>query len=238
VNFRYTEDVDRTFKTTLLFSAVLHVFLLFNWPFYRHIFTDWKKPGDIEITYLKTEVLREKPEPPAKRSAPQPEVSKPARLVEEAKPEEKAKPADAKKEIPKAKPAAPEETAPARKEPDRAKVVIKEPVVPRIQATASVDMQGLRLMPTSYSQTVRNRIIGRLDTMKSGVEGEVYVRFIVTSDGGLKDIRIVDDKSSSNGFLRSAAFAAVRDAAPFAEFPPGVDLPEIAFTCEISFARK
>ncbi|MFA5165507.1 MAG: TonB family protein [Candidatus Omnitrophota bacterium] len=238
MNFRYSEDVDRTFKTTLLFSAVLHIFMLFNWPFYRHIFTDRKKPGDIEITYLKPEVVREKPEPSVKRSAPQPEVSKPARLVEEAKPEEKSKAEAAKKEAPKAKPAAQAETAPVQQEPERAKVVIKQPVVPRIQATASVDMQGLRLMPTSYSQTVRNKIIGKLDTMKSGVEGEVYVRFIVTSDGGLKDIRIVDEKSSSNGFLRSAAFAAVRDAAPFAEFPSGVNLPEIAFTCEISFARK
>ncbi len=238
MNFRYTEDIGRTFKTTLLFSAVLHIFLLFNWPFYRHIFTDRKKPGDIEITYLKPEVIREKPEQSAKRSVPQPEVSKPAKLVEEAKPEEKAKAEAAKKEVLKAKPAASEEPAAAQKEPDRAKVVIKQPVVPRIQATASVDMQGLRLMPTSYSQTVRNKIISRLDTMKSGVEGEVYVRFIVTSDGGLKDIRIVDDRSSTNSFLRSAAFAAVRDAAPFAEFPAGVDLPEIAFTCEISFARK
>ncbi|MDD5737428.1 MAG: TonB family protein [Candidatus Omnitrophica bacterium] len=238
MNFRYTEDVDKTFKTTLLFSAVLHIFLLFNWPFYRHIFTDRKKPGNIEITYLKPEVIREKPEQAPKRSVPQPEVSKPAKLVEAAKPEEKAKAEAAKKEAVKAKPAAPEGIAPVQKEPSRAKVVIKQPVVPRIQATASVDMQGLRLMPTSYSQTVRNKIISRLDTMKSGVEGEVYVRFIVTSDGGLKDIRIVDEKSSTNGFLRSAAFAAVRDAAPFAEFPAGVNLPEIAFTCEISFTRK
>jgi TonB family protein len=238
VNFRYSEDVDKTFKTTLLFSAVLHIFLLFNWPFYRHIFIDRKKPGDIEITYLKSDVVREKIEAAVRRSVPQPEISKPAKLVSEAKPEEKAKTETAKKEVPKAKPAG-EDPVPVQKEPDRpARVVIKQPVVPKIQATASVDMQGLRLMPSSYSQTVRNKIIGRLDTMKSGIEGEVFVRFVVGPDGSLRDIRIIDDRSSTNGFLRSAAFEAVRDAAPFAEFPAGVSLGEISFTCEISFARK
>jgi len=242
VNFRYSEDVDRTFRTTLLFSAVLHIFLLFNWPFYRHIFTDRKTPGDIEVTYLRAENIREKPGQAARRSLPQPEVSRPAKLVAESKPSAEAKaPAKAeavKKEQPRAKAAGEPAKADKMESDTASKVVIKQPIVPQIQATASVDMQGLKLMPSSYSQAVRNRIIENLDTLKSAVEGEVCVRFIVFSDGKLKEVRILDDKSSSNGFLRSAAFNAVRDAAPFAAFPAGTSLSEIAFTCEISFTEK
>jgi len=242
VNFRYSEDVDRTFKTTLLFSAVLHVFLLFNWPFYRHIFTDRKAPGDIEVTYLRAENIREKPEQAVTRSLPQPEVSRPAKLVAESRPSAEAKtPAKAeaaKREQPRPRAAGEPAKADIKESAAASRVVIKQPIVPQIQATASVDVQGLKLMPSSYSQAVRNRIIENLDTLKSGVEGEVCVRFVVFSDGKLKEVSILDDKSSSNGFLRSAAFNAVREAAPFAGFPAGTGLSEIAFTCEISFAKK
>jgi TonB family protein len=234
VNFRYSEDVNRTFKTALLFSAVLHIFLLFNWPIYRHLFTERKNPGDIEITYLKLNDIVQKPaEAPARRSLLQPEVSQPAKLVTEAKPAAEAK------APPKAEAAKKEQPRTDKEESEQvSRVVIKQPIVPQIQATASVDMQGLRLMPSSYSQSVRNRIIENLDMMKSVVEGQVCVRFVVYSDGKLKDVRIVDERSSSNGFLRSAAFDAVKGAAPFAEFPSGVNLPEITFTCEISFSRR
>lgn len=240
MNFRYAEDVDRTFKTALLFSAVLHMVMLFNWPFYRHLFTERRSPGDIEITYLKLKEQAPKAsEVSVRRSQSQAEISQPEKLVTEDTPKAQPNKAeDVKKE--QISPQANREPAKAdSKETEQpSRVVIKEPITSNIEATASVDVQGLRLVPPSYSHIVRNRIIDNLEMMKSGVEGDVYVRFVISSDGRLKEMRIIDEKSSDSGFLRSAAFEAVKNAAPFPAFPAAVNVPEIAFTCEISFARR
>lgn len=241
MNFRYAEDVDRTFKTALLFSAVLHMVMLFNWPFYRHLFTERKSPGDIEVTYLK---LKEQPLPKAsevsvRRSQSQPEISQPEKLMTEDTPKAKPGKAEAAKKEPVSVQANKEPAKAGKSSPEEAsKIVIKQPISSYIEATASVDVQGLRLVPPSYSQIVRNRIIDNLETMKSGVEGDVYVRFVISSDGRLKEMNIIDEKSSDSGFLRSAAFEAVKAAAPFPAFPATVNIPEIVFTCEISFVRR
>jgi TonB family protein len=241
VNFRYTENTDRTFGTALLLSAVLHVFLLMNWPFYRHIFTA-RKPGEIEITYLKAEEPAKPEIVQARRSLPQPEVSNPSKIVSEAKPESlnKAKPSQEqpRKSLTGIKPA--DIPKDEEKEPVamKSRVIIKQPIVPRIQATASVESKGLKLIPSSYSQGVRNRIIDNLESMRPGTGGDVCVRFVISSDGKLKDIKILDERSTSDGFLRSAAFEAVKDASPFPVFPDNVNLSEITFTCEISFSGQ
>ncbi len=240
MNFRYSENADRTFRTALLLSAVLHVFLLINWPFYRHIFTA-RKPGEIEITYLKADEPLKPEIVQAKRSLPQPEVSKPSKIVSEAKPESPArsKPTEQqKKNLSGIKP--PDTANDEEKEPvtSKSRVIIKQPIVPRIQATASVESKGLKLIPSSYSQGVRNRIIDNLESMRPGAGGDVCVRFVISSDGTLKDIMIVNDRSTSDGFLRSAAFNAVKDASPFPVFPDNVNLSEITFTCEISFSGR
>ena len=243
MNFNYyAAEADRNLLIALIFSAVFHLVLLYNWPLYRHLFTQKMRAGDIEVTYLK---IREEPamkvsEPPAKRSAVQPEVSPPRKLVSEEQP----KAAPVKKteaETPKKEAAS---ASPAKKaaEEGTSRVVIKQPVVPRTEVAApigaAVDLQGLRLIPPSYSQVVRDRIIDNLDTRKTGGEGDVYVRFVVASSGALKEVNIIDDKSTDDGVLRAAAFEAVKNAAPFPSFPEKVNLSEVIFTCQITFARK
>ena len=240
MNFRYSENADRTFRTALMLSAVLHVFLLINWPFYRHIFTA-RKPGEIEITYLKADEPLKPEIVQAKRSLPQPEISKPSKIVSEAKPETSARPKPSeqpKKNLSGIKPS--DTVKDEEKDPlaSRSRVIIKQPIVPRIQATASVESKGLKLIPSSYSQGVRNRIIDNLESMRPGTGGDVCVRFVISSDGALKDIMIVNERSTSDGSLRSAAFEAVRDASPFPAFPDNVNLSEITFTCEISFSGQ
>ncbi len=243
MNFSYAEEKDNKLLIALIFSVAIHVLLLCNWPFYRNLFTEKMRPADIEVTYLKARELpvARQPEGFSGRSEPLPEISPPQKLIsivppKAVAPAKKIEAEALKKEAPvpaPAKKAATEQSS---------KIVIKQPLMPKIETTASVDASvvagGLRLIPPSYSQVVRDRIIDNIDTRRTGGEGDVYVRFIITSSGALKEVNVINEKSSEDGVLRAAAFQAVKDSAPFPIFPDKVNLPEVAFTCQISFARK
>ncbi|MDD5072980.1 MAG: TonB family protein [Candidatus Omnitrophica bacterium] len=243
MNFDYAAEKDNKLLIALIFSVVIHILLLSNWPFYRNFFTDRMRSGDVEVTYVKS---REQPpakqqEAPSRRSESLPEVSPPQKLVSAELP--KAAPEAKKSEAKVLKgelPAAPPKKSPGAEQSSR--IVIKQPLVPKIETTTSVDAsveaRGLSFIPPSYSQVVRDRIIDNIDTRKTGGEGDVYVRFVITSSGMLKEIGIIDEKSSDDGVLRAAAFQAVKDSSPFPVFPEKVRLSEVVFTCQISFARK
>ncbi|MDD4879922.1 MAG: TonB family protein [Candidatus Omnitrophica bacterium] len=243
MNFDYAAEKDNKLLIALVCSVVIHILLLSNWPFYRNFFTERLRPADIEVTYVKS---REQPaakrqEAPSRRSEPLPEVSPPQKLVSAELPKAAPEPKKGVSETPnKELPVSPPPKKAAAEQSSR--IVIKQPLMPKIETTASVDASvgtgGLRLIPPSYSQVVRDRIIDNIDTRKAGGEGDVFVRFVIVSSGALKEISIIDEKSSDDGVLRAAAFQAVKDSAPFPVFPEKVRLPEVVFTCQISFARK
>ena len=243
MNFDYAAERENKLLIALIFSAVIHILLLCNWPIYRHLFTERMRPADNEVTYLK---FREQPvakqqETPSRRSESLPELLPPQKLVSVEPP--KAAPVAKKNEAvaPKKEPVVPSTPRKAAAE-QVSRVVIKQSITPRIETTASVDAsaegRGLRLITSAYSQVVRDRIIDNIDTRRTGGEGDVYVRFVITSSGVLKEVNIIDEKSSNDGVLRAAAFQAVKDSAPFPVFPAEFNLPEVVFTCQISFARK
>ena len=66
-------------------------------------------------------------------------------------------------------------------------------------------------------------------------EGEVYLSFIISSDGLLKDTNLFKDKSSANDFLQDIALSSVKKAAPYPEFPPDLNFPQLSFNVIISF---
>lgn len=87
-----------------------------------------------------------------------------------------------------------------------------------------------------YYQIVREKIrraayynYSRTDT------GEVYVSFVISSDGYLKEARLVEEKSSANQYLREIAVRSVKDASPFPNFPKELDYPQLSFNVVISF---
>ena len=89
----------------------------------------------------------------------------------------------------------------------------------------------------NYYQLVREKIrrcayqnYSRTDT------GEVYLTFIINSDGSLKDIRLVEEKSSAAGYLKDIALQSVKDASPFPPFSKELDYPKLTFNVVISFA--
>ena len=245
MTFDYSIEVNKSFRYALILSIIFHAVAVANWPFYGRLFSVRDQSKDIEITYVRAKepptAAPKKSEDVLRKSQPQLESAQPTKMVSEELPKagqpKKSEAAVTKKDIIEAKKDEVKiDNKPAPEQ--RATVVIKQPVVPKTETTASVDLKDLRLVPPSYAQTVRSRIIDNLDSDDSGGEGDVFVRFVITSRGELKDISIIGEKSVKDSSLRKMAFEAVRNSSPFPKFPKDILAPEIAFTCQISFIRK
>jgi TonB family protein len=88
----------------------------------------------------------------------------------------------------------------------------------------------------SYYQMVREKIRHcAYNNFTQAEEGEVYLTFTVSSDGNIRDIHLVEEKSSSNPYLRKVGFASIKDASPFPNFPKELDYPQLTFNVIISF---
>jgi len=88
----------------------------------------------------------------------------------------------------------------------------------------------------SYYQIVREKIrraayqnYTRTDT------GEVYLSFVISREGLLNEVRLVEEKSSSISYLREVALHSIQEASPFPDFPKELDYPRLSFNVIISF---
>ncbi|HBR14672.1 MAG TPA: hypothetical protein DD723_03890 [Candidatus Omnitrophica bacterium] len=67
-------------------------------------------------------------------------------------------------------------------------------------------------------------------------EGSVYLSFVLLSDGRLKQIKIIDEKTAANNDLRHIGLNMVEESVPFAPFPQEYQIyPELTFNVLISF---
>jgi TonB family protein len=66
-------------------------------------------------------------------------------------------------------------------------------------------------------------------------EGEVFLSFIVGSNGMVKQVRIDEEKSSPSPYLREIAIASVKESSPFPIFPKDLEYPELSFNVVVSF---
>jgi TonB family protein len=88
----------------------------------------------------------------------------------------------------------------------------------------------------SYYQIVREKIKRAAYQNYNRTEtGEAYLSFIVSKYGALEEVRLVEEKSSANSFLRQIALRSIRDAAPFPFFPKELDYQRLSFNVVISF---
>ncbi len=88
----------------------------------------------------------------------------------------------------------------------------------------------------NYYQMVREKIrhcayqnYGRSET------GDVYLSFVISSAGELKDTRLIEEKSTSSIYLTEIALRSIESAAPFPGFPKELDYPQLSFNVIISF---
>jgi TonB family protein len=88
----------------------------------------------------------------------------------------------------------------------------------------------------SYYHIVREKIRRAAYQNYTRTEtGEVYLSFVISSAGDIKEIRTVAEKSSPSLYLREIALRSVSDAAPFPNFPKELDYPQLSFNVVISF---
>ncbi len=88
----------------------------------------------------------------------------------------------------------------------------------------------------SYYQIVREKIRrSAYQNSNRNETGQVYITFIISSEGYLKDVRLVEERSQASTYLKDIALASVRNAAPFPNFPKELDYSQLSFNILISF---
>ena len=88
----------------------------------------------------------------------------------------------------------------------------------------------------SYYQLVREKIKRAAYQNYTRTEtGEVYLSFIISADGSLKEIQTREEKSTSSPYLKEIALRSIKDASPFTAFPQELDYAQLSFNVVISF---
>lgn len=88
----------------------------------------------------------------------------------------------------------------------------------------------------SYYQIVREKIKRAAYQVHTKQEtGEVYITFMISNDGYLKDVKLVEEKTQAATYLKAIALKSVKDASPFPNFPKDLDYPQLSFNVVISF---
>lgn len=97
---------------------------------------------------------------------------------------------------------------------------------------------GARYM--TYRMQVRDKIRNRAYFYVNDPDfdsGEVYLTFVLSSDGDLKQVKIIHEKTRANSYLRSLGMRSIKESAPFPAFPKDLNYPELTFNVVISFER-
>ena len=88
----------------------------------------------------------------------------------------------------------------------------------------------------SYYQIVREKIRrSAYQNYTHNDTGEVYVSFVISNDGYIKDVRLAEDKTTAKDYLKSIALRSIKDASPFPNFPKTLDYQQLSFNIIISF---
>jgi len=94
--------------------------------------------------------------------------------------------------------------------------------------TYNDDMRGM------ISRNIKRRAY-RYVNHKDFESGKVYLTFVLSSGGILKQLQIIDSKTSANEYLRKVAIKSIQESNPFPPFPIGFNYPEFTFNLLISF---
>lgn len=90
----------------------------------------------------------------------------------------------------------------------------------------------------SYNDTIRQKIRQRAFNYVEHPDfkaGEVYLTFILGREGNIKDIKIINDKTRANDYLRNVGLRSVKESSPFPVFPKDLNYAELTFNVVISF---
>ena len=91
----------------------------------------------------------------------------------------------------------------------------------------------------NYYQSVRMRIKEQAyRNYTDYTSGEVYLTFVLLSDGSLKQLKLIEEKTNANSSLRTVGLKSIKESNPFPPFPADLRYPELSFNVVISFEVK
>lgn len=212
---------DKSLRIAFLISFILHTLMLLQMP-RLEILSKEKPLPKLEVTYLRIKEIK-----PKKTNI----KAKPSK-VSESLVAPKDKPAQVKLENNK------DSFVKLKKEP---KNQILQKAVPlkqvgQIEIPPELPKED-QVLYVDYYQSIRGRIREFvIDNYPRFVAyGEVCLRFALLSNGKLKELTVVGERSSPNSLLQKIAKKSVRQASPFSAFPKGLNQTELSFNVIISF---
>jgi len=222
---------NKNFQFAVLISMLIHFSLFLGMP-HNPFLPNKRSLYSIKITYCKVKEI--KVEEPKKLIGIKPETIRPiVKNLPEIKKEDMLK-----KTEPKPQPKS------EKKEPEVSKQagtqLIKEVKEKKFEAIIDEEENTVRKATyISYYRAVREKIRECADRKypkdRSSGEGEVFLSFVVASNGELLQVKVVDSKSIDDSLLRDIAINSIRDANPFSAFPQGMNQYQITFNVIISF---
>jgi len=220
---------DKVFQIAIAISLVLHGAILLGNPDFN-IFTSRQKEEVVEVSYIKE---AKKPPEERKRSVSrmQPFLKLPPKITAD----KRNPPPFMEKQDTPGRSSAGNLPKPTFNKPEFAK-----PDIIAVKKKITLPTVGLDKINNpsyiSYYQIVREKIRRAAYQNYTRTEtGEVYISFIISNDGYLKETLISEERSSSSTYLREIALRSVKDASPFPRFPKELDYPQLSFNIVISF---
>jgi outer membrane biosynthesis protein TonB len=226
--------IDRTLRLAFTISVATHLVVIAQGSLPLLITSTSQRPKKIEINYIKP-IKEQKPE---EKTSGSPSSKKEALLLK------------TPTKIGGGKRIPPpffdkDESARVRREVLRNDIPLNKPVLMRPEAIVikkKVSLPAVDLAKIdnpsyiSYYQIVREKIRrSAYQNYSSNETGEAYITFIISEGGLLKDVHLVEEKSSASENLREIALTSVINASPFPRFPKELDYPQLSFNVVISF---
>lgn len=92
----------------------------------------------------------------------------------------------------------------------------------------------------NYYQAIRNKIRSLVvqNYPRFIACGEVCLYFVLLSNGELKEIKIIEERSSQNQLLKEIAKRSVQQASPFSSFPKDLNQTQLSFNVIIAFETE
>lgn len=88
----------------------------------------------------------------------------------------------------------------------------------------------------NYYQAIRDKIRRyAYYNYNRAQSGDICLSFIVSADGSLKALKIIDEKSSDDDYLKEIAARSIKDASPYPPIPKELNYPEFSFNIIIAF---
>lgn len=212
-------------RYAIIFSLLIHAALLVNFSIRAH--RDPARVFDkVEVTYYNLKLQAKKAEPAPKR----PEKLKEA-VIKDAQ------------VLLKKESTAPSPIKDMTKLVDKLETSNKQPAtISAIEVKRKVSVPPIKSEKIenpyyqTYYQKIRSMIKERAYTNYSQFDtGEVYLTFVLLADGTLKQVQLIEERTTANDFLKKISLKSIQECHPFPPFPKDLAYPELSFNVVISF---